>query len=151
MITHDCVDNYIFIVDQNLCYSNTALSSFSEHCSEEEVIVFDDQKAITKESESHKYSSKEAVIEIQLFPEEKQVSDLSFKDPVAAFIESYFSEKLKVSDFFSLHMLSGEFGFVNGFLSFLSHLKHQLLISVNDEIISVLKFLGWLLWKSTFT
>jgi hypothetical protein len=34
---YSCVDNYIFIVDQNLCYSNTALSSFSEHCSEEEV------------------------------------------------------------------------------------------------------------------
>ena len=113
--------------------------------------MLDDQKMITKESKNHKYSRKEAVIEIKLFPEEKQVSNLSFKDPVAAFIESYFSEKLKVSDFFRLHMLSCEFGFVNGFLSFLSHLKHQLLISVNDEIISVLKLLGWLLWKSTFT
>ena len=79
------------------------------------------------------------------------MSDLGFKDLVATFIESYFSEKLKVSYFFNLHMLSGEFGFVNGFLSFLSHLEHQLLISVNDEIISVLKLLGWLLWKSTFT
>jgi hypothetical protein len=79
------------------------------------------------------------------------VSDPSFKDPVAAFIESYISEKLKVSDFFSLHMFPIEFGFVNDFLSLLLHFKHQLLISKNDEIISVLKLLGWMLWKSSFT
>jgi hypothetical protein len=48
MITHDCIDNYIFIADQNLCYSNTALSSFSEHYSKEEVKGFDDHKVIIK-------------------------------------------------------------------------------------------------------
>ena len=88
---------------------------------------------------------------MQLFLENHYVSDLYFKDSMVAFIESYISENLDVSDFFSLHMLSSEFGFVNGFLSFLSHFKHQLLISVNDEIILMLKLLGWLLWKSTFT
>jgi hypothetical protein len=158
MITNDCIDNYIFKTDHDLCHSNTALSSSSENFSEEKVIVFDDHNVITKEQEVNQSSNRRTVmveqevsIDIQLFPEDQHVSDLCFKDPVAAFIESYISEKLKVSDFFSLHMFSGEFGFVNGFLSFLLHFKHQLLISVNDEIISVLKLLGWLLWKSTFT
>jgi hypothetical protein len=148
MITNDCIDNYIFRVDHNLCHSNTALSSHSEYYSEEEVIVFDDHKVITKEQKGNQSSNREAVIEMQLFPEDQEVSDFSFKDPVAAFIESYISESLKISNFFSLHMFLGEFGFVNDFLSLLLHFKHQLLISVNDENISVLKLLGWLLWKS---
>jgi len=88
---------------------------------------------------------------MQPFPEDQEVSNFSFKDPVAAFIESYISENLKVSDFLCLHIFPCKFGFVNDFYSLLSHFKHQLLISQNDEIISVLKLLGWLLWKSAFT
>ena len=62
MITHDHIDNYIFIADQNLCYSNTTLSSFSEHYSEEEVKGFDDHKVIIKEEEGYQSFGREAVI-----------------------------------------------------------------------------------------
>jgi len=48
MITHDCIDNYIFIADQNLCYSNTTLSLFFERYSREEVKGVDDHKVIIK-------------------------------------------------------------------------------------------------------
>ena len=70
MITYDCIGNYIFLADHNLCHSNNALSLSSEHYSEEEVIVFDDHKLITKEQESHQSSGKKAVIEVQLFHED---------------------------------------------------------------------------------
>jgi hypothetical protein len=56
----------------------------------------------------------------------------------------YLKKKMKASDFLNLLVFPSEFGFVNNF-------KLWLLISVNDEIISVLKLLGWLLWKSVFT
>jgi len=39
MITNDCIDNYIFRVDYDLCHSNTALSSSSEHYSEEKFLM----------------------------------------------------------------------------------------------------------------
>ena len=71
MITNDCIDNYIFRADHNLCHSNTALSSSLEHFSEEEVIVFDDHKVITKEQEGHQFSGREAVIEVQQFPKDQ--------------------------------------------------------------------------------
>jgi hypothetical protein len=151
MITHDCIDNYIFIVDQNICYSNTALSSFSEHYSEEEVKGFDDHKVIIKEEEGYQSFGREAVIQVEFFPEDQQISDISFKDPVATFIESYISENMKTSDLLNLSVFLDDFGFVNDFLSLMLHFKHQILISEDDEIISVLKLLGWMLWKFVFT
>jgi hypothetical protein len=81
----------MFLVDHTLFHSNTALSYSSEHYSEEEAIFFDDHKVITKQQKGHQSSSREAFIEVQLFHEHQQVFDLSFKDPVAAFIESYIS------------------------------------------------------------
>jgi hypothetical protein len=56
---------------------------------------------------------------------------------VAAFMEFYISDNLKISDFLSSHMFLGEYGFLNEFLSLLLHFKHHLLISDRDEIISV--------------
>jgi hypothetical protein len=113
---------------------------------------------ISKEQEDDQSSSRGTImveqefsIDVQLFPEEQHVSYLLFKDPVAAFMELYFSESLKVSDFFSLPVFLGKYGFLKDFLSLLFHVKHYLLISDKDEISSVLKLLGWLLWKSTFT
>ena len=50
MITNDCIDNYIFRDDHNLCHSNTSLSSSLKHFSEEEVIVFDDHKRTRRSS-----------------------------------------------------------------------------------------------------
>jgi hypothetical protein len=70
MITNDCIDNYIFRFDYNLFDLNTALSLSFEHYSEEEVIVFDDHKVITKEQKGHQSSSREAVIDVKLFPED---------------------------------------------------------------------------------
>jgi hypothetical protein len=86
-----------------------------------------------------------------MFSMDQHVYDLRFKDPVAAFMESYFSENSKISDFFNSSMFLGEYGFLNGFLSLLLNFRHQLLIGDMHEIISVLKLLGWLLWKSSFT
>jgi len=143
--------NYMFLADHNFCHLNTAISSSSEHYSEEEVVVFDDHKLISREQEGHKSCSRGTIINVQLFPKDQQVSDLSFKDPVAAFIESYILENLKVSDFFSLHMFPGEYSFLKEFLSLLLHFRYHLLINDKDKFYSVLKLLGWLLWKSVFT
>ena len=82
---------------------------------------------------------------------DQHVFDIGFKDLMAAFMDSYFSENLKISDFLRLPWFMGKYGFLNEFLSLLLHFRHQLLISDKDEISSILKLLGWLLWKSTFT
>ena len=58
---------------------------------------------------------------------------------MATFIELYISENMKTSDLLNLSVFPDDFGFVNDFLSLLLHFKHQILISEDDEIISVLK------------
>jgi hypothetical protein len=158
MITDGFMDNYIFSTDPYSYDLNIVVSSSSEHFSEKKVIMIDNQDLISREQEDDQFSSRgtvmaeqEAAIDVQLFPKNQYVSDLYFKDPVATFIESYISENPKISDFFSSLIFPGEYGFLNEFLSLLLHFKHHLLISEKDEIISVLKLLGWLLWKSTFT
>jgi hypothetical protein len=158
MVTDDCIGNYIFLADHYRYDLNSVLSLSNEHHSEEMIVTIDDQDPIIKELESPQFSNRktiiakqEAAIDIQLFPEYQQISDFSFKDPVAAFIELYISERLKVSDFFSLHVFFAEFGCANNFYPLLLHFKHQVLINRKDEIITVLKLLGWLLWKSAFT
>ena len=158
MVTNDYIDNYMFISDHMFCYSNHALSSSPECCSEEEAIVFNDHKESIKESENHKSFSKgkimvghEPAINIQFLPKIQHVSEMCIKDPVAAFIESYVSRKMEFLDFLNLLVFPEDFGVVNIFLSLLLHFKHQILISKDDEIISVLKLLGWLLWKFSFT
>ena len=87
----------------------------------------------------------------QVFSLDQHVYDLSFNDPVAAFMESYISENLKISDFLILLMFPSEYGFLNKFLSLLLYFRYHLLISVMDKIFSFLKLLEWLLWKSAFT
>jgi hypothetical protein len=79
---------------------------------------------------------------VELFPEDQQISNISFKDPVVAFIESYILENMKTLNLLNLSVCPDDFGFVNDFLSQLLHFKHQILISEDDEIISVLKLLG---------
>jgi hypothetical protein len=74
-------------------------------------------------------AEQEVVIDVQWFPKDQHVSDLPFKDPVAAFMELYFSESWKVSDFFSSPMFSGEYGFQKEFLLLLLHFRTQLLIN----------------------
>ena len=96
-------------------------------------------------------AKKEAAIDVQLFLEEKHVSYLLYKDPVAAFMELHFSEGSKVSDFFNSPMFSSKYSFLKSSLSLRLHIQHHLLISSKDKISSVFKLLGWLLWKSAFT
>jgi hypothetical protein len=151
MVTVDCIGNYMFLDDHNPCHLNTALSS-SEHYSEErQVAIFDDHKLLSRELGIHQSSSKKVVMVERVFSLDQHVYELGFKDPVATFMESYISENLKFSDFLNSQMFPGEYGFLNKFLSLLLYFKHHLLINEKDEIISVLKLLGWLLWKSSFT
>ena len=118
----------------------------------------DDQTLIRRKKEGHQYSNiaivtaeKEFSINMQLFPESQHIFYLGLKDLVAAFMESYISDNLKISDFLSLPVFPGKYGFLKKFLSLLLHVKHHLLINDKYEISSVFKLLGWLLWKSTFT
>jgi hypothetical protein len=96
-------------------------------------------------------AEQEASIDVQLFSEEQHVTYLPFKDPVASFMDVYFSKDLKILDFLSLSLFVGKYSFVNEFYSPFLHFKHQLLSSDRDKVSSVLKLLGLLLWKSTFT
>ena len=120
--------------------------------------MIDDQSLITRKQEGHRFSNKgtvmdeqEAAINMQLFPESQHFFYLGLKDPVVAFMESYISENLKISDFLSLPVFPGKYGFLKKFLSLLLHVKHHLLINDKDEISSIFKLIEWLLWKSTFT
>jgi hypothetical protein len=158
MMTDDCIINYMFSAEPNPGDGNLVLLSSCQHHSDNEIVVFDDHELISKGQEDDHSSCRgtimaeqEAAIDVQLFPEEQHVSYLLFEDPVAAFMELYFSEGLKVSDFFNSPMFSGKYGFLKSSLSLWLHVQHHLLISDEDEISSILKLLGWLLWKSTFT
>ena len=93
----------------------------------------------------------EPAINIQFLHEVHHVSKMCLKDPVAAFIESYVSGKMEFLDFLNLSVFPEDFAVVNNFLSLLLHFKHKILISKDDEIISVLKLIGWMLWKFAFT
>jgi hypothetical protein len=66
-------------------------------------------------------------------------------------MESYIPENLKISDFLNSLAFLGEYSFLNELLSLLLYFRRQRLIRDRDKIISVLKLLEWLLWKSTFT
>ena len=78
---------------------------------------------------------------MQLFPESQHIFYLGLKDSMAAFMESYISDNLKMSNFLSLPVFSGKYGFLKNFLSLLLRVKHHLLISDKDEIYSVLNCL----------
>jgi hypothetical protein len=99
------------------------LSSFCEHYSDKEIVNFDDHELISRGQEGDQFSSKgttmveqEATIDVQLFSEEQHVTYLPFKDPVAAFMDVYFSKDLKISDFLSLSLFVGKYSFMNEFL-----------------------------------
>jgi hypothetical protein len=149
-VIDDCIDNYIFLVDHNQCVSNISFPLSYDHYSEEGVVATDDQDLITTELEGYQFSSREAVMNEQLFSVDQHFSDLGFKDLVAALMESYISNHLKISDFIS-PAFTGEYGFLKDFLSLLICFSYYLFISDRDKIISVLKLLEWLLWKSAFT
>ena len=158
MVTNDDIDNYIFSADQNSHDVKPIMSPSCVHLSEEEVTIFDDQSLISRRQEDDQSSCREtimaeheAAIDVQLFSEEQHVTYLPFKDPVAVFIDLYFSKNLEISDFLSLPVCLGKYGFLKDFLLLLIHVKHHLLIGEKHEMFSVSKLLRWLLWKSAFT
>jgi hypothetical protein len=115
MMTDDCIRNYMFLADPNPCDGNPVLLSSCEHYSDKEIVIFDDHELISRGQEDDQSSCRgtvmaeqEAAIDVQLFPEKQHVSYLPFKDPVAAFMDLYFSENLKISDFLSLPMFMGD-------------------------------------------
>ena len=150
-IVDDCIGNYMFLADHNPYDLNTVLSLSYKHHSEERVVVTNDQDMITIELEGHQSSNREAAIAERMFSMDQHVSYLCFKDRVAAFMESYIPENLKISYFLNLSTFPGEYDFLNEFLPLLLHFKHQLLISDKEKVSSILKLLEWLLWKPTFT
>jgi hypothetical protein len=151
MVTNDCIGNYMFLDDHSPCHLRIAPSSSAEHYSDEEIVVFDDHKLISREPESDHSSSKGTIMAEQEFFVDQHVFDLPFKYLVAAFMESYFPENLEISNFFISHMFLGEYGFLNEFLSLLLHFINHVLIGDKDKVLSILKLLEWLLWKSAFT
>jgi hypothetical protein len=72
-------------------------------------------------------------------------------DPIAIYMESYVSDFLKFSNSIISLILMGEYGFMKEFMSLFLYLNYYSLISDIDEIISIIKLLEWLLWKSSFT
>ena len=103
----------MFLDDHSPFHLNVALYLSSEHYFDEEIVVFDDHKLISREPESDNSSSRGTVMDEQLFFEDQHVYDLLFKDPVAAFMDLYFSENLKISYFLSLPLFMGKYGFLN--------------------------------------
>jgi len=150
-ITNDHIGNFIFLADHYQCDLNPVLSPYFDHYFEERTITTDDQNLIIKEKEGSQFLNKEIVMDMQLIVVDQYVADFSFKDPVAAYMESYVSDLMKISDFSNSPVLRGECDSRKKFLSMLSFFYYFLLSSVLDEIISVIKMLEWLLWKSTFT
>ena len=151
MITNDCIGNYMFSTDFNSYDVNPVLSSYYEHYSQREILMINDQDMIIREQEGHQFFSRESVIFQQGFFVDQHVFYHGFKDLVAAFMDSYFSDKLKISYFLRLPLFMGKYGFLKNFLSLLLHVKYHFLISDKDEIYLVFKLLGWMLWKSAFT
>jgi hypothetical protein len=158
MVTDNYICNYMFSVDPNSYDVKPVLSSSFVHLSEEEVTIMDDQSLISKGQEDDQSSYRETIMaeqevtmDMQLFPEEQHVSYFLFKDPIAVFMDLYFSKNLKISYFISLPVFLSKYDFLKSSLSLWLHVKHHLLISSKDKISSVFKLLGWLLWKSAFT
>jgi hypothetical protein len=60
---------------------------------------------------------------------DQHVSDLGFKDPFAALLESYVSDFLKISDFIISPIFMGEYGFLK---EFLYHCCIFLLLSIDQ-------------------
>ena len=146
--TNGCIDDFIFFTQDVL---QPIVQLPSDYFYEEEIVIFDNQELITRGQESHLFSNKGKSIYRQSFFLNQQASDHGFDDPVAAYMESYVSNLMKISDFSNSPVLRSECDSRKKFLSMLSFFYYFLLSSLLDEIISVIKMLEWLLWKSTFT
>lgn len=150
-ITNDHIGNCIFLADHYQYDLNPVLSPSFDHYFEERTVTTDDQNLITIEQEGSQFSNKEIVMDKQLIVVDHYVVDFAFKDPVVVYMESYVLDFLKISNFINSPVLRGECDSRKNFLSMLSFFCYFLLSNILDEIISVIKMLEWLLWKSTFT
>jgi hypothetical protein len=99
----------------------------------------------------HLIVSKEAFIQGQLFFVSQNVFDLGFRDPVAALMELYISDPLKILDFVYSSVFTSEYSFLKVYLSLLISFSYFLLSSDRDKVILVLRLLQWLLWKYVYT
>ena len=87
MITDDYIGNYMFLADPNPFDVNHVSLSSCEHYYDEEIVVFDDHKLISREPESDQSSSRGTVMAEQEFFVDQHVFDLLFKDPMVSFME----------------------------------------------------------------
>jgi hypothetical protein len=150
-VIDDCIGNYMFLADNDQYDLNHVLSSSCDHHFEEKVVATNDQNLITRRLEGYQFSSKDVVMDEQFFSIDQDIFYLGLKDPFAALLGSYFSSYQNISYYIYSPSLTGEFCFLKGFLLLLLYFRHYLLISGMDKIISVLKLLEWLIWKSAFT
>jgi hypothetical protein len=139
----------MFLADKNQCDLNPVLSSSYDHYSEEGVVATKDQDLITRELEGCQFSSRETFI-YEAFMDH-HATDLGFKDPFDALLESLFSSHQIISYYINSPTLPSEFSFLKEFLLLLLYFRHYLLINGMDNFILVLKLLEWLLWKFAFT
>jgi hypothetical protein len=99
----------------------------------------------------HLSTNREPVMEGQSFFMNQNAFDLDFRDPVADLIELLISNPIKVLDFIHSSISMGEYDFLKAYLLLLICFSYFLLSSDRDKVITVLKLLKWLLWKSAFT
>ena len=152
MKNEDCIRDYMFLANPFSCDGNPVLLSSCKHYSDKKIVVFDDHELILREPEDYSSSFREIVMVEQVSTiDEKHDFYILLEDPVASFMDIYFSKDLKISDFLSLSLFVGKYSFMNEFYSPFLHFKHQLWSSDRDKVSSFLKLLEWLLWKSTFT
>jgi hypothetical protein len=153
IITDDCIDSYMFLADHNYqCDLNPVVPlSCDHHAENKETAIVDDQNLISREPEGCLFSSKEECMYEQLSFLNQQVSNHGLEDPIAAYMESYVSDCLKIPVFIISQVFMGKHVSLKEFLSLFSDLCYSLLISGMDGIPSVMKLLEWLLWKFSFT
>ena len=90
-------------------------------------------------------------MEGQSFFMNQNAFDLDFRDLMVDLIELLISDPVKALDFIHSSISIGEYDFLKGYLLLLIWFIYFLLRSDRDKVITVLKLLKWLLWKSAFT
>jgi hypothetical protein len=64
---------------------------------------------VSREQEGHLFASRKEFMNEQLFSVDQHASNLVFKDPFAALLESYVSDFLKISNCIISPILMGEY------------------------------------------
>jgi hypothetical protein len=90
-------------------------------------------------------------MEGQSFFMNQNAFDLDFRDPMVDLIELLISDPMKVPYFIHSSIYTSEYDFLKAYLLLLICFSYFLLSSDRNKVITVLKLLRWLLWKSTFT